>query len=317
MIDPQSITIVFMGTSSFAVPSLQALVKDGYPVVAVVSQPARPAGRGRRLTLPPVAEAAERLGLSVLAPARLRAPEAVAEVAALQPDLIVVAAYAQILPPSVLAIPSRGCINVHGSLLPRWRGASPIHSAILAGDECTGVTIMVMDAGMDTGPTLSQSITRIEDSDATPDLESRLAEMGAELLSSTLLRYLDGALQPAPQDEAGATYARILKKADGLIDWTRPAVEIWRSCRAYRPWPGSFSFWGDRQLKVVSCRPGEGLAGLEPGRVIPLSGGKEAGVATGDGVLWLEEVALEGGRPLGIREFLPGHRDFIGSLLGG
>jgi methionyl-tRNA formyltransferase len=317
MIDPQMVKTVFMGTSPFAADSLEALVRDGYPVLAVYSQPARPAGRGRKVTLPPVAEAAERLGLPVLAPERLRAPEAVAELASLQPDLIVVAAYAQILPRSVLSIPPRGCINVHASLLPRWRGASPIHSAILAGDDRTGVTIMVMDPGMDTGPTLSQSMTRIEDSDTTPSLEARLAGIGAELLLSTLPRYLDGSLSPVPQEESGATYAPILKKSDGLIHWGSSAVEIWRASRAYKPWPGSYSHWQGRMLKVISCRPEPGEAEGVPGRVVPLSGGREAGVVTGEGVLRLEELALEGGKALGIREFLIGHREFPGSLLGG
>lgn len=306
-----------MGTAAFAVPSLEALVRKGYDVVAVVSQPARPAGRGRRLTPPPVMEAAERLGLPVLTPEKLRAAESVAELAGLQPDLIVVAAYAQILPRSVLALPPRGCLNVHGSLLPRWRGASPIQAAILAGDEFTGVTLMVMDPGMDTGPILAQSMTRIEDRDTTPDLEERLSRMGAGLLVSVLPEYLEGSLPPVPQDDSLATYAPILKKEDGLVDWSLPAVKIWRASRAYKPWPGAYSYWKGRMLRILSCWPEEAASVSEVvGTVVPLGPGKEVGVATGQGVLRLEEVALEGGRPMGVQEFLLGHRDFLGSRLG-
>jgi len=306
-----------MGTGRFAIPSLEGLVKAGYLLVGVISQPPRPAGRSRPLTPPPLMEAAVRLGLSVRTPERLRAPDSVAALAGLQPDLVVVVAYGQILPRSVLDLPTYGCLNVHGSLLPRWRGASPIQAAILAGDEATGVTLMRMDAGMDTGPILARRPTPIGDGDKAPDLEERLSHMGADLLVEELPRYLEGRLTPMPQDETLATYAPIIRKEDGQVDWSRSAVAIWRATRAYTPWPGSYTFWNGRMLKLLSCRP-EGSAGVTepPGTVVPVEGGREAAVVTGSGLLRLIEVALEGGRPLSIRDFLPGHRNFLGSRLG-
>jgi methionyl-tRNA formyltransferase len=312
---PETTRIVFMGTSVFAAPSLQELVREGYRVVAVVSQPPRPAGRGRKLALPPVVEAAEQLGLPVLTPERLRAPEAVSEVAALRPDLIVVAAYAQILPRSVLELAVHGCVNVHASLLPRWRGASPMQAAILAGDEFTGVTIMQMEAGMDTGPILARTVTRIEDTDSTPDLEGRLSRAGATLLVSVLPHYLSGEVKPIVQDTALATYAPIIKKGDGLIDWSLPVRRIWLANRAYRPWPGTYSYWKGRLLKIVSCEPSGESAHAEPGTVLALANGG-CGVATGEGVLRVMDVAPEGGRVMTVREFRAGHRDFVGSGLG-
>ncbi len=305
-----------MGTGRFAVPCLESLVRNGYAVVGAVSQPPRPAGRNRKLTPPPLMEAAERLALPIQTPEKLRAPESVAALATLQPDLIVVAAYGQILPRAVLDLPAEGCLNVHGSLLPRWRGASPIQAAILAGDEATGVTLMRMDAGLDTGPMLAREPTPIEDSDDAPTLEERLSRMGGELLVKNLPRYLQGALFPERQDESLATYAPIIKKEDGQIHWSRRAVEVWRASRAYRPWPGTYSFWNGRMLKILSCKPEGGGAGESPGTVIQLESPREVGVATGSGVLRLVEVALEGGRPLPIRDFLAGHRDFVGSRLG-
>lgn len=312
----ERLKIVFMGSGAFAVPSLDALVREGYQVAAVVTQPPRPAGRHRKPTPPPTMVAAERLGLPMLHPEKVRALEAVEQLRGLQPDLIVVAAYGQILPQSVLGIPPRGCLNVHGSLLPRWRGAAPIQAAILAGDEFTGVTIMLMEPTMDTGPILAQSLTRIEDSDETPDLESRLSRSGAALLTSVLPFYLEGSITPVAQDAGQATYAPMIKKEDGLVDWSLPTRQIWRANRAYRPWPGTYTHWKGKLLKVVSCWPDEAQAAAEePGTVILLGAGKEVGVATGSGVLVLKELALEGGKTVGAREFLLGHRDFVGSRL--
>lgn len=307
--------VVFFGTSRFAVPSLESLVKSGYDVAAVVSQPARPAGRGRTLTPSAVALAAERLGLSLLTPEKLRAPDSVAAIAELSPDLAVVAAYAQILPRDVLSLPRFGCINVHASLLPRWRGASPMQAAILAGDEFTGVSIMMMEPSMDTGPVLAETITRIDDADSAPDLERRLSEAGALLLTSVLPCYLAGGIEPVSQDPAAATYAPLIRKEDGKADWALPARVIWRASRAYRPWPGLYSYWRGKQFKILSCRAedsGGGTAG--PGMVLAL-GSHAAAVATGDGVLRLDEVSLEGGRAMPIGEFLAGHRDIVGSRL--
>jgi len=312
---PERMRTIFLGTSRFAVPSLQEMVDAGYHVVGVVSQPPRPAGRGRKLTPPPVVEAAERLGLPVLTPEMLRDAEAIEQLRALRPDLIVVAAYAQILPRSLLELPRHGCVNVHASLLPRWRGASPMQASILAGDEFTGVSIMLMEPSMDTGPVLAQSVTRIEDSDTTPDLEDRLSRAGAALLTSVLPCYLSGDLRPVPQDAGRATYASIIRKEDGLVDWSLPAGRIWLANRAYRPWPGTHSYWEGRMLRIVSCKPQQEPAGVEPGTVLALSN-RGYGVATGNGVLRLEEVALEGGRTMTAHQFLAGHRGFVGSRLG-
>ncbi len=303
-----------MGTSRFAVPSLEELVRAGYYVAGVVSQPPRPSGRGRKVTPSPVVEAATRLGLPVLTPQKLREAGPVAQLEELRPDLIVVAAYAQILPRSVLDLPDRGCINVHASLLPRWRGASPMQASILAGDEFTGVSIMVVEPSMDTGPVLAQCLTRIEESDTTPDLEDRLSRAGSALLLSVLPCYLSGGLHPVPQDAEKATYAPIIKKEEGLVDWSLPARRIWLANRAYQPWPGTYSYWEGRMLRIVSCEPQEEPAGSEPGTVLALSN-RGYGVATGDGVLRLEEVAPEGGRTMTVREFVAGHRDFVGSRL--
>lgn len=309
--------ILFMGSGRFAVPSLEALVRSGYQVVGVVSQPPRPVGRSRVPTPPPAMSAAMEMGLAVQTPVRLRDPGAVAAVASFRPGLIVVAAYGQILPRAILDLPPHGCLNIHGSLLPRWRGASPIQAAILAGDEYTGVTLMRMDAGLDTGPILARRPTPIQEDDTAQTLEDRLSRMGAELLLEELPRYLDGSLHPMPQEESLATYAPMIRKEDGLVDWTRPAVAIWRACRAYQPWPGIYSYWRGRLLKILSCRPEGAMGDLEsPGMVVSLDAGRGAGVATGSGILRLIEVAVEGGKALPIRDFLIGHRDFIGSRLG-
>ena len=309
--------ILFMGSGRFAVPSLEALVRSGYQVVGVVSQPPRPVGRSRVPTPPPAMAAAMQMGLAVQTPVRLRDPGAVAAVASFRPELIVVAAYGQILPRAILDLPPHGCVNIHGSLLPRWRGASPIQAAILAGDEYTGVTLMRMDTGLDTGPILARRPTPIQDDDTAQTLEDRLSRMGADLLLEELPRYLGGSLHPVPQEESLATYAPMIRKEDGLVDWKRPAVAIWRACRAYQPWPGIYSYWRGRLLKILSCSPEGAMGALEPpGMVVSLDGGRGAGVATGSGILRLMEVAVEGGKALPIRDFLIGHRDFVGSRLG-
>lgn len=305
-----------MGTSAFAVPSLHALIREGYRVEAVVTQPPRPAGRQRKLTLPPVMKAAGALGLKTLTPERLRAPEMLTVLGELRPDLIVVAAYAQFLSRVVLDLPRHGCLNVHGSLLPRWRGASPIQSAILAGDEFTGVGLMLMEPTMDTGPIIGQSRTLIGAEDTAMELEERLARAGAALLVSVLPFHLSGAAAAVPQLNDLATYAPILKKEQGLIDWSSSAVDIWRACRAFRPWPGTYTYWRGKLLKLVSCLPEDLHLPGDAGTVVPLDGGQAAGVITGSGVLRLRDVGLEGGRTMPVREFLAGHRDFIDSELG-
>lgn len=307
--------VIFMGTPDFAVPSLAALIAGGYDVVGVVTQPDRPAGRGRKLTASPVKRFAEEHGLPVLQPATFRQPEPVAALSALAPDVIVVAAYGLILPQAVLDIPPHGCLNVHGSLLPKYRGAAPIPAAILAGDGETGVTIMLMDAGMDTGPILSQATCPIEPQDTTGTLTAKLAELGAALLAETLPRWLAGEIEPQPQAHELASYAPMIRKADGRIDWTLPAAQITRQVRAYQPWPGATTFWNGKPLKLLKAQPLPEVAVKEgPGRV--LAWGDAAAVVTGKGLLLLEEVQLAGRRPLPIGDFLRGQRGFVGSVLG-
>jgi methionyl-tRNA formyltransferase len=247
-------------------------------------------------------------------PARLRQPDVVAELRALAPEVMVVAAYGQILPAEVLAIPPLGCLNVHASLLPKYRGAAPVAAAILAAEEETGVTIMLMDEGMDTGPILSQATCAISPQDARGSLSARLAQLGADLLIATLPRWLAGGIEPRPQDHSQATYSRIITKQDGLINWTQSAVEIWRRSRAYHPWPSTYTHWRGKLLKVLRTEALPEWSGQgEPGQVMTLYEG--LAVATGEGALLLREVQLEGKRALNIEDFTRGRRDFVGSVL--
>ncbi len=306
--------IVFMGTPSFAVPCLEALVKH-YEIAAVVTQPDRPARRGRRIVASAVKKAAVAHELRLMQPESLRQEEAIAQIRKLQPQVIVVAAYGQILCPQVLSIAPSGVINVHPSLLPKYRGASPIAGALLAGEEETGVAIMLMDEGMDTGPILAQVSVRIHPEDTTGSLGARLARIGADLLLETLPRWLEGQIEPQPQDNARATYTRPIAKKDGLIDWSLSAVEIWRRVRAFDPWPGAHTWWRGKLFKVLASRPLPKWAGKgKRGQVLDLSAG--VAVATGQGALLLQEVQLAGRRAIGIQDFVRGQRDFVGSLLG-
>lgn len=307
--------IVFMGSPEFAVPALEALA-DTYHVVGVVTQPDQPAGRGRRLTPPPVKQVALERGLPLFQPQSLRTPEVLAQLAAWKPEVIVVAACGYILPQDTLDLPVHGCLNVHASLLPRWRGAAPVPAAILAGDEITGVTIMQMDAGVDTGPILAQREEPVLPNDTRVTLEERLARIGADLLVETLPAYLAGDRQPRPQPGERATYTRQLRKEDGQLDWSLPAAELDRRVRAFTPWPGAFTLWRGQQLKVLRAVPLPHWRGdAPPGTVIALAGA--AAIATGEGALRLEELQLAGKRPMDVAAFLHGQRAFIGSRLGG
>jgi methionyl-tRNA formyltransferase len=306
--------LVFMGTPPFAVPSLQALARD-YEVAAVVTQPDRPARRGRKLTPSAVKKAALELGLPVLQPASLREEEAVAELTRLAPRVMVVAAYGQILRPQVLAIPPSGVLNVHPSLLPRYRGASPIAGALLAGEQQTGVTIMLMDEGMDTGPILSQITVDIDPQDTTGSLAERLAGLGAELLTGVLPAWLEGRIEAQAQDDAQATYTKPISKGDGVIDWSLPAVDIWHRVRAYNPRPGTRTWWKGDQLKVMRARPLPDWKGEAKAAVVVQSDSGVA-VATGEGALLLEEIQLAGKRAMLAEDFVRGQRDFVGSELG-
>jgi methionyl-tRNA formyltransferase len=306
--------LVFMGTPDFAVPVLKALI-GRYEIVGVVTQPDRRVGRGRKVEASPVKVVALANGLPVLQPPSLRRPDAVAELRVLAPDVIVVAAFGQILRAEVLGIPPKGCLNVHASLLPKYRGAAPIAAAILSGEEETGVTIMLMDEGMDTGPVLSQATCPISPQDTRESLSAKLAQLGADLLMDTLPRWLAGAIEPQPQDHSQATYSRIIAKQDGLIDWSQSAVEIWRRSRAYYPWPGSYTYWRGKLLKVLRAEAlPHWLGEEEPGQVMALREG--LAVATGEGALLLSEVQLAGKRPLNVGDFARGHGDFASSVLG-
>ena len=300
-----------MGSPEFAVPSLKALLRD-YEVVGVVTQPDRPAGRGRSVQPPPVKIAALEAGVACLQPARLRDPEAVEQLRRWAPDLIVVAAYGQILRPEVLGLPRHGCINVHASLLPRWRGAAPIQAAILYGDQETGVTIMQMDPGMDTGPILAQRAALITVEDTGRTLTTNLGEVGAEVLADTLPRVLAGALKPMPQDETKATYAPLLTKGDGAIDLSRSAAYLARQVRAFDPWPGSYLEWNGRRLVVRKARA-EGDQPEEVGRVQIAA--RFPAVGTGAGLLVLEVIQPAGKTEAPGDAFARGARGFVGALL--
>lgn len=250
-----------MGSGAFAVPSLEALLAAGHEVVSVVTQPDRESGRGRRVQAPPVKAVAEHAGLPVLQPQRVRAPEPVAALQALAPELIVVVAYGQILPAAVLAIPPLGCVNVHASLLPRYRGAAPIQWAIARGERETGVTTMQIDAGLDTGPILLARPLVIADDETAAELKPRLATLGADLLLQTLDGLAAGSLAAKPQDHSQATLAPILKKEDGHVDWDLPAEQIAWRVRGFTPWPGMSTTCQGRGLRLVRARPEVGVGG--------------------------------------------------------
>ncbi|HJX13659.1 MAG TPA: methionyl-tRNA formyltransferase [Dehalococcoidales bacterium] len=308
--------IVYMGSPGLAVPPLEHLLLNRYEVVAVYTPPDRPAGRGRALVPPPVKEAARRWGLPVFQPETLKTPEAQRQLADLKPEVVVICAFGQILPEAVLELPPLKCVNVHFSLLPRYRGASPVAAAILAGDTFTGVTIMIVTPKLDTGPVLARAAVAVSPRDTTGLLAGKLSRVGAGLLQEALVGWSRGEISPRPQDEAGATYFPRIRKEEGEIDWHLPAVEIWRRVRAFNPWPGCYTRWRGRQLKIVEAVPLPGDKSAAAGTVIALPG-QEAGLAvgTGEGVLRVLEVQLEGKRAMPAAEFLRGQRDFPGAVL--
>ena len=311
--------IIFMGTPEFSVPVLAQLLASDHQVVAVYTQPDRPRGRGRKPLPSPVKQEALEHGLDIHQPANLREMVAVEHLASLEPDIIIVASFGQILPQQVLDIPASGCLNVHPSLLPKYRGPSPISSAILAGDEETGVTIMLMDTSLDTGPILTQSRVAIEPQDTTGSLTSRLSHVGAKLIIETIPRWINQQLRPRTQDEHVATYTHTVSKQDGKINWHLSAIEIWRRVRAFHPWPGCYTSWHSKILKIIEAIPIKlATAKLKPGSVVSLDPefGASVGVVTGEGILGLCKLQLEGRRPLAGAEFLRGQRDIIGTSLG-
>jgi len=310
------VRVVFMGTPEFAVPVLEKLVTSRYEIAAVYTQPDSVAGRGRSQVSPAVKKAALAFGLTVMQPAKLRGTDVITDIAKLYPDVIVVAAYAQKLPKAVLNIPVFGCVNIHPSLLPQYRGVSPVPTAILSGDSFTGVSVMLMDEGWDTGPVLSRAQVPILKRDTTGSLMDKLSLIGAQLLLDVLPQLAGGKLVPQPQDEEGVTYSGIIHKEDGEIDWHLPAVDIWRRIRAYQPWPGCYTRWQGRQLKIHEAAPlGEQTTG-EAGHVVTLGNkGTAFGISTGDGILIVLRVQLEGKRVMPAAEFLRGQRDWAGMVL--
>ncbi len=303
-----------MGTPLFAVPSLRTLIET-QEVVGVVTQPDRPAGRGRQLKPSPVKVAAEEAGIPVYQPRSLRSEEAAVPLHEWQPVVIVVAAFGQILRPHVLELPPKGCVNVHASLLPRWRGASPIQHAILAGDEQTGVTLMQMDEGMDTGPLYVQKTTLISADDTSATIHDRLADLGAEMLRVHLDDIVDGRVPAQPQDDDLATYAPMITKEAGHIAWQESARAIDRLIRAMTPWPGAFTEWDGKNLKILAARPQPDRSlDVEPGTVALVD--SELLVQTGAGSLALDEVQLAGKKAVDAEAFLRGRPHFAGALLG-
>jgi methionyl-tRNA formyltransferase len=298
--------IVFMGSPEFAVPSLDALAAH-YSVVGVVTQPDRPVGRGGTLQSPAIKSAALRLSIPVIQPEKLIAPEAMTQLQAWCPEVVVVAAFGQILRPAVLDLPPHGCLNVHGSLLPKGRGAAPIQASILAGDPETGITIMKMNPGVDTGPILSQRTLSICPDDTCGSLFEKMALLGAELLVETLPPYLSGELIPQLQPEEGATYAPMLKKEDGLLDFKRPAIELERRVRAMNPWPGAYFDWNGAPLKVLRAHL---HGGKSPGAGHRLNVEGNPALGTSEGILILETVQPAGKKSMSGRAFLAGARDW-------
>lgn len=302
-----------MGTPEFAVPSFKALIESEEDVVALVSQPDRHRGRGRKLAPTPTKLIAEEYKIPVLQPDKIRTDDFLKEIQGLRPDLIVVTAYGKILPKRLLDLPPYGCINVHASLLPKYRGAAPINWAIVRGEKESGITTMQMNEGMDTGDILLKKVTQIEDDDTGETLATRLSLIGAELLLETIERLKDGTLEPQTQDESQASFAPMLKKEDGLIDWSKPAAEIRNLIRGMLPWPGAYTYLGDKILKIYSAERAQSEG--KPGEVLSSQKGVLE-VACGEGSLIISELQIEGGKRLDTKSFLTGRKIEPGTVLG-
>jgi methionyl-tRNA formyltransferase len=306
--------IAFAGTPEFSVAALDALREAGHLIVAVYTQPDRPAGRGRTLSASPVKRRALELGLHVEQPATLKSQEAVAGLRSHDTDLLVVVAYGLILPQSILDVPRLGCLNIHASLLPRWRGAAPIQRAILAGDTRTGVTIMKMDAGLDTGPMLLVRSLEIGANENAGSLHDRLAVLGAEAIVTAIDSWAAGSVVPVVQPPDGATYAAKIRKEEAVIDWSRPAGEIARQVRAFNPWPVAETRWQGQQLRIWEAEPWSGGPSAVPGTVVEAAGGRLA-VAAGSGLLEVHRLQLAGRNATTAAEFLNAHQ-LLGACLG-
>ncbi|MFH1141610.1 MAG: methionyl-tRNA formyltransferase [Chloroflexota bacterium] len=309
---------VFMGTPDFALPVLESLLSGGCQVAGVYTRPDQPAGRGRRPAPPPVKTYALSRGLPVFQPRSLRREEAVQELASLQPEVIVVAAYGRILPSEALAVPPLGVLNIHPSLLPKYRGPSPVITALLEGESVTGVTVMLMDEGMDTGSILAQRQTAILPHETAGELTHRLFRLGAELLLEVLPEWTAGAMTPVPQDEAMATITRLYTKEDGDMDWSLPAVALERRLCAFQPWPGCYTRWEGKLLRILEGAATDGeVPATPPGQVValPMGSASPVAVATGKGILGLRQVQLEGRKAQAVEEFLRGYPRFVGAKL--
>ncbi|MDE3157041.1 MAG: methionyl-tRNA formyltransferase [Acidobacteriota bacterium] len=302
----RSLRVVFFGTPAFAVPTLDALARSAHQVVAVVCQPDRPHGRGQRVSDGPVKARARALGIPVLQPERLKDPAFLDALAALRPDLGVVAAYGKLLPPAVLTLPPLGLINVHASLLPKYRGAAPVHRAIMAGESETGVTIMRIVQALDAGAMLARVRRPIGPDETSEAIEHDLGLLGAELLVTVVDRLADGPLEEVPQDDSQATYAHRLARQDGVIDWSRPAADLHNQVRGLHPWPLAFSLLNGRRVIIRRTAAIPGDASAPPGTIVEAAGDRLC-VATGRGVLQVLEIQPEGRRPMRAREFLAGH----------
>ena len=302
-----------MGTPDFAVPVLSRLREAGHDIAALYSQPDRPSGRGRRLVETPTKRFAGEYRIEVRQPKSFRSEAECAGLASLSTEVVVVAAYGLFLPSEILQMPPLGCLNIHPSLLPRYRGPSPVVSTILNGDDETGVTIMKLDEGMDSGPILAQARVPIADRETGPELTRRLFDLGASLLAETLPGWASGSIQASPQDESEATFTTLVKKEDGEIDWTDDAVRTARMVRAYEPWPGTFTHWDGKLLKILDATSTAGSA--SPGQVVALHDGG-IGIGTGDGLLAVDKLQIEGRRPSDAQDFVRGYPALVGSVLG-
>ena len=306
---------VFMGTPRFAVPALENLAANpAVELVGVYTPPDRRRGRGQTMEPSPVKARAQELEVPVCQPATLRNSEAVAELSQLAPDIIVVVAYGRLLPAEVLELPRFGCLNLHPSLLPRHRGPSPVPGAILGGDDTTGVTLMLLDEGMDTGPVIAQRTRNIGPEDDAENLTTELFHDGAALLDAVLHSWVTGDMEATPQDDSLATYTSKMERADGIADWDRPAEFLWRQQRAYTPWPGLHTTWEGKEIKLLQVAPLPGRP-VEPGAVVRVDEDHLA-VGTGDGLLMVHRLQLEGRRPAEAEDFVRGYPDFVGSRLG-
>jgi methionyl-tRNA formyltransferase len=312
--------LVFMGSPEPAVPVLDLLFANGHQVLAVYTPPDRPAGRGRNMQASPVRLAALALGLPAIQVSSLKQTETLNQLAGFQADAIIVAAFGYLLPPAVLDMCPFGCLNIHPSLLPQYRGASPVTAAILSGENFAGVSIIRLDPGLDSGPLVAQSQVSISDLDTTGNLTERLFQVGGRMLLEVLAELTRGKLEPVPQDSGGVSYSSEIDKEAGKIDWGLTAREIWRRVRAYQPWPGAYTLWRGRQLKIIEAEPVTSAESIEKGLALTSPGQdpKTAtlAIATGQGILKITRLQIEGKRIMSGEEFLRGYKEILGSKLG-